>query len=96
LDADCLGLVSHSKNTQIDRTMGLMELNKLVAFEDLRETLSELASCMWKLDAEGQVTDEIAGESRYHCLAALRYICSDFNRDTEIRQKPKISGHALC
>jgi hypothetical protein len=64
-----------------------MELGKLFVFEDLKETLSELASCMWKLNAEGQVTNEIANESSYHCLAALRYICSDFNRETEKLQK---------
>ena len=76
-----------SVSVQIDRFTGLLELNKLFVFEDLRVTLSQLASCMWKLDDEGRVTNEIASESRYHCLAALRYVCSDFTRDTERQQK---------
>jgi len=73
---------------QIDRVKGIVELNKLFIFDDLYQLLSELSNCMWKLDDENKPTNEIQDEKKYHLLAALRYIGSDFTPETVIHGKP--------
>ncbi len=69
-------------NAQIDRVLGLMGLNKIFVFDTCIRLLTELANCMWVLDAEGHITDKIRDEPRWHLLAALRYIASDFTPET--------------
>jgi hypothetical protein len=69
-------------NAQLDRVVGLMELNKLFVFNDMYETLTQIANCMWKLDGENKPTNVIANEGRYHLLACLRYIGSEFIPET--------------
>jgi hypothetical protein len=69
-------------NAQIDRVIGLMELNKIFIFEDLWMTLSQISNCMWKLDEQNKPTNKIADEAKYHLLACLRYIGSDFVPET--------------
>lgn len=65
------------KNTQIDRMINLEENNKLYIFEDMWQTLSQMANCLWKLK-DGVVTNEIDNEAIYHLASAcLRYILSD-------------------
>ncbi len=61
---------------QIDRVTALMELNKVYVFEDLIYYLAELASCAWKYDREGNRTNDIDGEARFHLCASARYILS--------------------
>ena len=63
-------------SAQIDRVYGLMELSKLFVFEDNYGLLGELANCMWKLDTDNKPTNVIQGESKYHFLACLRYLCT--------------------
>ncbi len=53
-----------------------MELNKIYVFEDLVFWLEELMSCAWKYDKEGNRTNDIDGEARYHLSACCRYILS--------------------
>ena len=74
-------------NAQLDRVIGLMELNKVFIFNDLYVTLTQIANCMWKLDDENKPTNVIANESRYHLLACLRYIGSDFAPETVLTGK---------
>lgn len=58
---------------QIDRVVAIMEFNKWFVFEDLVYYLAELASCAWKYDKEGNKTNEIDNEARFHLCAAARY-----------------------
>jgi hypothetical protein len=69
-------------NAQIDRVIGLMGLNKVFAFDDLYNLLIQIANCMWKLDEEKRPTNDIANEGKYHLLACLRYIGSEFSPET--------------
>ncbi len=69
---------------QIDRVTALMELNKWYVFEDNVFYLAELATCAWKYDKEGNKTNDIDGEARYHLCACARYglSLSDFVPET--------------
>ncbi len=69
---------------QVDRVIALMEQNKIYVFEDLVYYLAELASCSWKYDKEGNKTNEIDGEVRFHLCACARYglSLSDFTPET--------------
>jgi hypothetical protein len=64
---------------QIDRVISLMERNKFYAFSDMHGLLSELSNCLWELDEENKPLNKIANEQRYHLLACLRYIGSEFS-----------------
>ena len=78
----------HNKvKEQVDRVRDMMALNKLFVFEDLTDYISELANCLWKLDAENQPTGEIDGEARYHLSACARYLLSDFTPETVQKQE---------
>ena len=58
-------------NAQIDRVVGLMELNKVYCFEDNIYWLEELMNCLWTLDQEGSPTNKVKDEARYHlCFVA--------------------------
>lgn len=61
---------------QVDRVIAIMEANKYFVFEDNVFELAELASCAWKFDKDGNKTNEIDGEARYHLSACRRYILS--------------------
>ena len=74
-------------NAQVDKVRGIMELNKLFVFSDLYNYLGELATCTFEVGADGQPTDKIKGESRFHLSAAARYILSDFAPETVARQR---------
>jgi len=72
-------------NAQIDRVIGMLELNKVFIFEDCYNVLTEIANCMWELDSENKPTkDKIKDEAKYHLLACLRYLLSDFAPETAI------------
>ena len=77
---------------QLDRVIGLMELNKLFIMDDLFMLLVQIANCMWKLDNENHPTNVIQDEAKYHLLACLRYIGSDFTPETVETSKPAVSG----
>jgi len=69
-------------NAQIDRVIGLMELNKFYVFSDMHGLLSELSNCLWQLDEEGKPINKIDNEQRYHRLACARCILSYFTPET--------------
>ena len=78
-------------NAQIDRVIGLMNLNKIFIFNDLSPLLTELSTCLWKIDEQGRTLDEIKDESRYHLLACLRYVGSDFVPETVVGDEIEIT-----
>jgi hypothetical protein len=78
-------------NAQLDRVIGLMELNKVFIFKDLTLTLSQISNCMWKLDETNKPTNKVDREERYHLLACLRCIGSDFTPETVRSAGPNIS-----
>ena len=80
---------------QVDRVLAVMEANKWFVLEDLIYYLAELASCAWKYDKEGNRTNDIEGEARFHLCASARYglSLSDFTPETVSRSRPQ-SKHA--
>ncbi len=79
-----------SLKRQIDRVNAIMEAGKYWVFEDNVFELAELASCAWKYDKEGNKTNEIDGEARYHLSSARRYILAlnDFTPETVVQSGP--------
>jgi len=69
-------------NAQVERVIGLMELNKIYCFEDNFNWLEEIMNCLWELDNEGKPTNKIRDESRYHLCACARTLLSDFMPET--------------
>ncbi len=65
-----------SLKRQVDRVIALMEAGKYWVFEDNIFELAELASCTWKYDKEGNKTNDIDGEARFHLSACRRYVLS--------------------
>ncbi len=70
----------------IDRIIGLFELNKVFIFEDLYQTLFELANYSWKVDEQGQVTGEIEDKAKYHLMDCMRGILPSFVPETVTNQ----------
>lgn len=71
-------------NAQVDRVVGLMELNKIYVFNDCISYLEELMNCLWEPDSEGKPTNKIKDEAKYHLCASSRYILSDFTPETVV------------
>ena len=69
-------------SAQVDRVVGLMELNKIFIFNDLVHYLEELMNCMWVLDNQQKPTDKIKNEQQFHVCACARYLFSDFTPET--------------
>jgi len=69
-------------NVQVERVIALMERNRIIIYSNLHGLLSQIANCLWVLDEENRPTNKIDNESRYHLLACLRYIGSDFTPET--------------
>ena len=77
-------------SAQIDRVVGLMELNKIYCFEDNIYWLEELMNCLWELDRDGKPTNKIKDEARYHLSACARYILSGFVPETVTNSRPRV------
>ncbi len=60
----------------IDRVWSLFKERRLFVFEDCRGVLDELGSYKRKVDANGQVLNEIENKRTFHRLDALRYVGS--------------------
>mgnify|MGYP001603256368 CR=1 FL=1 len=67
---------------QIDKVVGMHQLNKIFVFRDMRNYLDEKRSFSRKLSANFTPTEDIEDESRFHLMAAERYILSDFTPET--------------
>ncbi len=86
-------VISEPKNNdrmyQIQKVQGLHRLNKVFVFNDLTNYIREKFSFAFKKD-EGDVTEKIDNEARFHCMAAERYILSDFVPETVNSGKPRV------
>ncbi len=69
---------------QVDRVLGMMELNKIFIFKDLTRRLDELMSCLWKPDIDGRPSDNIKDEKNYHLAACARYLYPNFAPETVV------------
>ena len=77
-------------SAQIDRVVGIMELNKIYCFEENYNWINELMNCLWELDREGKPTNKIKDEARYHLSACARYILSGFVPETVSQNRPRV------
>ena len=84
----------HRVLPQVDKVIGLMELNKYFIFNDLYHYLEEIMNCLWKRDTNGVMTDEIQDESQFHLCACARYILSDFTPETVVKGKAPVTVHS--
>ena len=73
---------------QVDKVIGMMELNKIFIFADLTNRLEEIMSCLWEPREDGKPGDKIKDEARFHLCAAARYGYSQFSPETAIQFKP--------
>lgn len=67
---------------QIEKVIGLHQMNKIFVFRDLTHYLDEKRSFARKLDDTGEPTEQIQNESRFHLMACERYLMSDFTPET--------------
>lgn len=73
----------------VDRVIGIMELNKFFIFNDLDGTYNQICNCMWVIDKQtNKPTNDIDHEERYHFLACLRYVLSEFAPETATATAP--------
>ncbi len=77
----------HAVSAQIDKVIGMMELNKIKVFTDCVNYLEELMNCLWEPDAEGKPTSKIKDEAKYHLCACARYGFSNFVPETVVRSE---------
>lgn len=75
---------------QIDRVIGLFELNKIYVFNDQYNLLAQLSNCLWVLDDENHTTNKVKDEAKYHLLACLRTGGSYFTPETVMSNKIKV------
>ena len=82
-------------NAQIDRVVGLMELNKIYCFNDNIHWLEELMNCLWELDSEGNPTNKVKDESKFHLSSCARTLLSTFTPETVVAQgqRKAVSNH---
>lgn len=76
---------------QVDRVLAIMEAGRWHVMEDLVFYLAELASCQWKYDREGQRTNDIDNEARYHLCACARYGLTLPEFTPEATSKPRVA-----
>lgn len=74
---------SGDKAYQIRKVQGLHRLNKVFIFNDLANYVREKFSFVYKKD-----TDLVENEARFHCMAAERYLLSDFMPETVVQRTP--------
>jgi len=67
---------------QIGRVYAMHKLNKVKVFSDLHNYLDQKKSFSYELDEKYQATDKYEDESKFHLLAAERYLLSDFTPET--------------
>ncbi len=73
--------ISHVE-PQILKVQGMHQLNKIFVFRDLVHYLDEKRTFSRKLNDAGEVTEDIADESKYHLMACERYLMSEFVPET--------------
>ena len=71
-------------NARIDRVRAMMEKNQIFVFNTLHRFLEELMTYLWKVDADGRITDEIYNKPAFHLCDAMAYILSDFTPERAV------------
>ena len=90
--------IIESKNNKVEfqilQVQGMHKLNKIEVFSDLSHYLDEKRTFSRELDDNGQVTDKIEDEQRFHLMAAERYLLSDFLPETgHVVSAIRVSNH---
>ena len=67
---------------QIDKVIGMHQLNKIMVFSDLVNYLDEKRTFSREMGDDNLPTEKIAHEAKYHLMAAERYLFSDFTPET--------------
>ena len=67
---------------RIELVIGMHQLNKIFVFRDMVHYLDEKRTFGRKMNAEGQMTEEIQNESRYHLMSCEQYEMSQFTPET--------------
>ena len=67
---------------QIDKVIGMHQLNKIFAFKDMSHYLDEKRTFARELDVYGAPTEKIENESTFHLMACERYGISYFTPET--------------
>jgi len=78
---------------QIDKVVALHQLNKIMVFRDVSNYLDEKRTFSRELDENNLPTEKIKDESRFHLMAADRYLFSDFTPETVTSNRP-VSKHS--
>jgi hypothetical protein len=68
----------------IDRVYAAIASDNVIFFDDLTETLGELAMYSRKTDANGEATDEIDAKSSFHLLDSVRYIIARIRKPIRV------------
>ena len=76
----------------IQRVYGMFKLNKVFIFSDMQKLLDEIQSYSRVLDDNGEPTDNISHQERYHLNDCLRAILSDFTPETVERDSRLVSS----
>ncbi len=79
----------NSVKAQLDKTIGMMERNKVFIFKHLTHRLEEMMNCLWEPDQDGRPTDKIKDEVKYHLSAGARYLYSNFTPETVGSGRPR-------
>lgn len=75
---------------QIDKVIGLHQLNKIMVFRDLTHYLDEKRTFSRVLGPDNQPTENIDNEAKFHLMAADRYLFSDFVPETVVQTSGQI------
>lgn len=73
---------------QIERVIGMHQLNKIMVFRDMVHYLDEKRTFSRELDDENQPTMKIANESKFHRMRCESYLMSNFVPETASSDEP--------
>lgn len=82
--------LNKTKELQIDKVIGLHQLNKVYVFRDLIHYLDEKRSFSRELNDDGLPTERIHNESTYHLIAAERVLFSHIKPETVEKQEDAV------
>ena len=74
-------------NPQVEKVQGFMEHNKIFVFDDMINYLDELYNCLWEVDRDNNILNDIRHETKYHLCACARYLFSTFRPETGFGNK---------
>ena len=80
---------------QIENVISLMEFNQIYVFNDCYHYLEELMNCLWEIDTDGNPSNKIKDEQKYHLCASARGIFSSFNTQV-VRESKNVPTVTYC